>query len=108
MNEARNFEYKYLIKTSEGTEIWEDIPNRKIDLSCYFDYKMTNIVTINDTAFGSDLPPSTDLVFGSDIEATFKHEHFDILRQGKEEAAPGLDLHFGHLHSASFNQFLEE
>ena len=81
MNEARNLEYKYLIRGCDGSEKWEELPNRKVDLSCYFDYKMTNIVTLKDLGFGIEGNPTVDLVFGSDIEATFKHEHhFDILQ----------------------------
>ena len=64
MNQARDIEYKYLIKSKNGKMQWEDkeatnavnegfnqSSNRRVDVSHYFDHRKFNHVVIEDMGF---------------------------------------------------------
>jgi len=77
MNEARFLEYKYIKRNKNDPMVWtwEEIPNRKLDLSCYFDINKVNHITIHDSGFNQDCEPDLDLIFAEDIETEIIQGH---------------------------------
>ena len=84
MNQARDIEYKYLIKSGNGTTQWEDkdhpqavkegyqsSANRKIDVSCYFDHRKFNHVVIEDMGFNNFLRPEFHVIYQDDVESSY-------------------------------------
>lgn len=52
MNETRQLEYKFLIKSDDGSDIqWQAGPNRTVDLSHAFEYRKRNRVEVRNSSF---------------------------------------------------------
>lgn len=78
--------------------LWESIDNRKLDLSCYFDYHKVNRVIITDKAFNNNTVPSDiEVIFAGDVEESiFKavEERARSRRRGGKtlRVTPGADI----------------
>lgn len=85
MNQARDIEYKYLIKSSQKST-WEDkdgaqsvkdphygthCSNRKVDVSCYFDSRKFNHVVIEDMGFNNFSKPTLHVIYEDDVESSY-------------------------------------
>lgn len=72
MNDARFLEYKYIKRCRvdpEKTYLWECVGNRKIDISCFYDYHQENRVVITDFCFNDAYhEPEVQVYFEKDIE----------------------------------------
>lgn len=66
---------------------WEQGPNRKLDLSVYFDYNQVNHVIVDDYEFGDSRPPRNLILhLATDIEHTLTRRKLESEREESKKS----------------------